>query len=53
MKASLKWLLLLAVIALTWGLARSTPAPNSVTLLNVSYDPTRELYEAFNAAFSA
>ena len=27
------------------------PAP--VTLLNVSYDPTRELYVAFNAAFAA
>ena len=26
---------------------------NEVTLLNVSYDPTRELYEDFNAAFSA
>jgi sulfate transport system substrate-binding protein len=25
----------------------------TVTLLNVSYDPTRELYEDFNAAFSA
>jgi sulfate/thiosulfate transport system substrate-binding protein len=28
-------------------------ASNEVTLLNVSYDPTRELYEEFNAAFSA
>jgi len=27
--------------------------PNEVTLLNVSYDPTRELYEEFNAAFAA
>ena len=26
---------------------------NSVTLLNVSYDPTRELYEDFNAQFAA
>jgi len=26
---------------------------SEVTLLNVSYDPTRELYEDFNAAFSA
>jgi sulfate transport system substrate-binding protein len=26
--------------------------PAEVTLLNVSYDPTRELYEAFNAAFA-
>jgi sulfate transport system substrate-binding protein len=28
-------------------------AAPDVKLLNVSYDPTRELYEAFNAAFSA
>ena len=27
-------------------------APRSVTLLNVSYDPTRELYEEINAAFA-
>src|SRR5687768_597552 len=27
-------------------------APASVELLNVSYDPTRELYEEFNAAFA-
>jgi sulfate/thiosulfate transport system substrate-binding protein len=25
---------------------------NAVTLLNVSYDPTRELYQAYNAAFA-
>ncbi len=28
------------------------PAQSPVTLLNVSYDPTRELYQEFNAAFS-
>ena len=28
-------------------------AGRSVSLLNVSYDPTREFYEAFNAAFAA
>jgi sulfate transport system substrate-binding protein len=28
-------------------------APAAVTLLNVSYDPTRELYEAINKAFAA
>ena len=27
-------------------------APEPVTLLNVSYDPTRELYQDFNAAFA-
>jgi sulfate transport system substrate-binding protein len=31
--------------------ARATDAPPPVTLLNVSYDPTRELYEGVNAAF--
>jgi sulfate/thiosulfate-binding protein len=29
------------------------PAPKPVTLLNVSYDPTRELYEDFNQQFAA
>lgn len=33
------------------GDAGSTPA-GTVTLLNVSYDPTREFYEDFNAAFA-
>ena len=31
----------------------SPGAPGKVTLLNVSYDPTRELYEQLNAAFAA
>ncbi len=30
----------------------AVPAPAEVTLLNVSYDPTRELYQDFNAAFA-
>lgn len=34
----------------TAALAQATPAP--VTLLNVSYDPTRELYVDINAAFA-
>lgn len=29
------------------------PAAGAVTLTNVSYDPTREFYEAYNAAFTA
>ncbi len=33
------------------GQQRTSPKP--VTLLNVSYDPTRELYEAVNPAFAA
>ena len=32
--------------------ARLSAAPASVTLLNVSYDPTRELYDDVNAAFA-
>ncbi|WP_218079488.1 sulfate ABC transporter substrate-binding protein [Anthocerotibacter panamensis] len=38
------------------GLALSVVPPTlaqAVTLLNVSYDPTRELYKDFNAAFAA
>src|SRR6185436_10416643 len=31
----------------------SAPARGDVTLLNVSYDPTRELYQEFNAAFAS
>ena len=35
------------------GAARVAPAAaEDVTLLNVSYDPTRELYQEFNAAFA-
>ena len=34
-------------------MAASTAAHADVTLLNVSYDPTRELYKAINAAFAA
>ena len=39
-----------STLAATTGLALAQPAP--VTLLNVSYDPTRELYVEFNAAFA-
>jgi sulfate/thiosulfate transport system substrate-binding protein len=43
--------------ALTLGAAAALtltalPALADTTLLNVSYDPTRELYQAFNAAFA-
>ncbi|HEX3809230.1 MAG TPA: sulfate ABC transporter substrate-binding protein [Rhizomicrobium sp.] len=44
-----KTLLLAAVAALSFGTAQAA----SVHLLNVSYDPTRELYKAVNAAFAA
>jgi len=39
--------LLITVIALTAGCPRS----DRITLVNVSYDPTRELYKEFNEAF--
>jgi sulfate/thiosulfate transport system substrate-binding protein len=46
-KSSFKW----AVVALALGL--STPLlAATVKLLNVSYDPTRELYEDYNKAFA-
>jgi sulfate transport system substrate-binding protein len=45
--------LLTAVALLTLGLG-ATPAPlQAETLLNVSYDPTRELYRELNEAFIA
>ncbi|MCU0807058.1 MAG: sulfate ABC transporter substrate-binding protein [Candidatus Contendobacter sp.] len=40
----------LLVLALTVGTSSATLA--QATLLNVSYDPTRELYQDFNAAFA-
>ena len=40
----------LAAPAMLSGRASAAPAP--VTLLNVSYDPTRELYKAVNVAFA-
>ncbi len=42
----------LAASTLLAGIALSAAAQPAVTLLNVSYDPTRELYVEFNAAFS-
>jgi len=43
---------LLAALVVLLGMKQAAPAQNAVTLLNVSYDPTRELYEEFNAAFA-
>lgn len=40
-----------AAVVCALGLA-GTPAIAQTTLLNVSYDPTRELYQEFNAAFA-
>ena len=45
--------LLLGVTTATSLFAVSSQAANKVELLNVSYDPTRELYEDVNKAFAA
>lgn len=44
----LAWLLLTGVTAVAWPAA----AQNNVTLLNASYDATRELYQEINPAFA-
>jgi sulfate/thiosulfate-binding protein len=54
MRLSKRSFIRLASLALA-GLTLTGPAAHAadVTLLNVSYDPTRELYEDYNKAFSA
>jgi sulfate/thiosulfate-binding protein len=49
-----KWLSAAAatVVVATGVGPQANAAAGSVTLLNVSYDPTRELYEAYNTAFA-
>ena len=42
-----RWVVL-AVLSLAAGLVQAA----NVTLLNVSYDPTRELYKQYDAAFA-
>ena len=42
-----------ALLALALGAAALGAAAKDITLLNVSYDPTRELYQDFNKAFAA
>lgn len=41
-----------AVAASAWVHGAGAAGPAEVKLLNVSYDPTRELYDEFNAAFA-
>lgn len=41
-----------SALALLLSFGSSAQAQKSITLLNVSYDPTRELYQDFNAAFA-
>ncbi|MBI3950342.1 MAG: sulfate ABC transporter substrate-binding protein [Acidobacteria bacterium] len=43
---------LLLALSVTLGLTLPALAQANITLLNVSYDPTRELYREFNAAFA-
>jgi sulfate transport system substrate-binding protein len=43
---------ILGVLAAFALLAHSAVSAADITLLNVSYDPTRELYQDFNAAFA-
>ncbi|MBL0946488.1 MAG: sulfate transporter subunit, partial [Hydrogenophaga sp.] len=42
----------LSALTLTAGLGTAQAQPAPVTLLNVSYDPTRELYVEINQAFA-
>ncbi len=43
---------LLFVLVLSVGVVSFAGAEGEITLLNVSYDPTRELYQNYNAAFA-
>ena len=43
----------IAAAALALAAAPSARAQDAGTILNVSYDPTRELYKDVNAAFAA
>ena len=43
---------LLAALSISVASALPAQAADAVTLLNVSYDPTRELYQDFNKAFA-
>jgi sulfate transport system substrate-binding protein len=43
----------IAALIISFGIAPALPAQNPVKLLNVSYDPTRELYQDFNAQFAS
>ncbi|MFZ4499293.1 MAG: sulfate transporter subunit, partial [Burkholderiales bacterium] len=46
-----KFKALVAILGLA-AAALASPARAETTLLNVSYDPTRELYTEYNAAFA-
>jgi sulfate/thiosulfate-binding protein len=58
MKPAVRGVLLsIAAAAIVWSLVPASAVPLQaqapITLLNVSYDPTRELYQDVNAAFAA
>src|SRR5208337_5529280 len=46
---------MLAALAMVAALAATSPAVSASggTILNASYDPTRELYQDYNAAFAS
>jgi sulfate/thiosulfate transport system substrate-binding protein len=44
--------IVILIAVLTAAIAAPAAAQNKVTLLNVSYDPTRELYQDINGAFA-
>jgi sulfate/thiosulfate transport system substrate-binding protein len=50
-RLSFRFAVLIAAGLLALGTSVSIRAQGAVTILNVSYDPTRELYREFNAAF--
>ena len=51
-QANLTWILISISLTLIIGLGQAKAA-NPQTILNVSYDPTREFYEDYNVLDSA
>ena len=51
-KGTHRWAVLAAAICALLGCRRGAEPGGQLQLLNVSYDPTRELYADFNAAFA-
>ncbi|GMU45119.1 MAG: sulfate ABC transporter substrate-binding protein [Xanthomonadales bacterium] len=48
-----RWRNGIAIFAVAWALAACSGGPAPQVLLNASYDPTREFYREFDAAFAA
>jgi sulfate transport system substrate-binding protein len=48
----LRFSVLITTIGLILGTVTPAFSQQEITLLNVSYDPTRELYQEYNAAFA-